>query len=589
MRQGLRNNLTTLLCGCRCTCQSPVVLQSSKRFRLPESSKLKARYSTAAAESGTLHDATPQASTSNPSLNGRPFRLAVVGSGPAGFYAASRVLSSEGSENAQVDMFEELPVPFGLVRYGVAPDHPEVKNCIHKFEETAEDKRFRYFGNVRIGTPLEPEPKQYDTGAVRASVHHALSLPLSFLKPYYDAILFTYGASYDRSLGPGVRNDDAPNLLHTLSARSFVHWYNGHPHSPFHQQGKEMGLDALTNATIIGQGNVALDCARILLSGREPPTINRLKKTDTPESVLEALSRSTIKHVDVVGRRGPLQFAGTTKELRELVNLDPKHAQFIMSSDDAALVKEASQTLESFTSQGGKTESARMKKRLLQLMQKAKADEKFAKGDTKTWSLSFCKSPVAIEGSEENGTAGPVKSVTFEQNDLLPASNAVLPSNDLVDPTSFVARGTGLTVSRPTDLLLKSVGYRSGGIEGLPFDQRRGVVKNVEGRVQDDSGDIIPGLYVSGWLARGPNGVIATTMYDAFQTAETIITDAAAASSTKSLPDLPRLPDAGFGNKQVVSWSDWKAIDAEERRRGKALGKEREKFVRVDDMLKVVQ
>jgi adrenodoxin-NADP+ reductase len=348
----------------------------------------------------------------------------------------------------------------------------------------AEDRRFRYFGNVRIGKPLESN--EYATGAIRGSIDHPLSIPLSFLRPYYHAILLTYGASYDRSLGPGVRNDDAPNLLHTLSARSFVHWYNGHPHSPFHEQGKQMGLDSLSAATIIGQGNVALDCARILLSGREPPTIDRLKQTDTPESVLEALSRSSIQHVDVVGRRGPLQFAGTTKELRELVNLDPKHAQFVMSSDDIEAVEDAALTLDTFTSQGGKTESARMKKRLLQLMQKAKDSSSMTKSNNKTWSLSFCKSPVAIEGSRGDGSSGPVKSVTFEQNDLVPASNVVVPSNEMVDPTSYTARGTGQTVSQPTDLLLKSVGYRSGGIEGLPFDNRRGVVRNLDGRVHDE-------------------------------------------------------------------------------------------------------
>lgn len=344
---------------------------------------------------------------------------------------------------------------------------------------------------MRIGKPVEHQHHQFAIGAVRSDLEHPLSLPLSFLRPYYHAILFTYGASYDRSLGPGVRNDDAPNLLHTLSARSFVHWYNGHPHSPFHEQGKQMGLEDLHDATIIGQGNVALDCARILLSGRDPPTVDRLKKTDTPESVLEALSRSSIRHVDVAGRRGPLQFAGTTKELRELVNLDPKHAQFVMSEDDIEAVADASSTLETFTSQGGKTESARMKKRLLQLMQKAKKSSATPNSSGKTWSLSFCKSPVAIEGSENDGSSGPLKSVTFEENDLVPASNAVVPSNTMLDPTSFTARGTGETFKQSTDLLLKSVGYRSGGIEGLPFDNRRGTVRNIEGRVHDEHHQIV--------------------------------------------------------------------------------------------------
>jgi adrenodoxin-NADP+ reductase len=363
------------------------------------------------------------------------------------------------------------------------------QNCIHKFEETAQDSRFRYFGNVQIGKPESPDPHHASAvGALQTPMRHALSIPLSFLRPYYNSILFTYGASYDRSLGPSVGNDDAPHLLHSLSARSFVHWYNGHPYSPFHQEQKEMSLESLRSATIIGQGNVALDCARVLLSGRDPPTIERLRQTDTPESVLEALSRSSIEHVDIVGRRGPLQFAGTTKEVRELVNLDPEHAQFIMSAEDKVAISDAVAALEAFTAQGGKTDSARMKKRLLQLMLKAKQSEpnSSASSTGKSWSLSFCKSPIAIEGTSADGTAGRVKSVTFEHTDLQPASNAVVPSNEAIDPTSFVARGTGLTSSQPTDLLLKSVGYRSVGIEGLPFDSRRGIVRNKGGRVCDE-------------------------------------------------------------------------------------------------------
>lgn len=251
-----------------------------------------------------------------------------------------------------------------------------------------------------------------------------------------------------------------------------------------------MNLAGLKYTTIIGQGNVALDCARILLSGKNPPTVDRLSKTDTPESVLAALSESTMQHVDIVGRRGPLQFAGTTKEVRELVNLDADHVSFSMSSEDHTAVSDGIQALDAFTAQGGKAENARMRKRLLQLMQKAKDDAKTeAKG--KSWSLSFCKSPIAIEGGQDGGRSGPVRSVTFEHNELQPSSMTTLPSNELRDPTSFQARGTGQTSTQPTDLLLKSVGYRSVGIEGLPFDNRRGVVRNEEGRVVDEDGGTV--------------------------------------------------------------------------------------------------
>ena len=315
---------------------------------------------------------------------------------------------------------------------------------------------------------------------------HALSIPLAFLRPYYHSILFTYGASFDRSLGPAVANDGSESLVNVLSARSFVHWYNGHPHSPFHLGEQALDLSKLYRADIIGQGNVALDCARILLSGAHAPTIDRLAKTDTPESVLAELSRSNIQKIDIVGRRGPLQFAGTTKEMRELITLDPTNACFTMSAEDRALVDTAVEELETYTSEGGQMENARMKKRLLGLMQQAKTSSSpsmHGQGQ-KEWSLSFCKSPVALEA--QNGQSeGPLKSIKYELNDLVSASTSTLPSNGLVDPAACVARGTGQTVRQETDFLLKSVGYRSIGIEGLPFDARKGIVRNQLGRVQN--------------------------------------------------------------------------------------------------------
>jgi adrenodoxin-NADP+ reductase len=211
----------------------------------------------------------PKARNHAPADSSRPFRLAIIGSGPAGFYTASKVMREHSA--ARIDMYEHLPVPYGLVRYGVAPDHPEVKNCQERFEEVAELPNFDFIGNINVG---------YD-------------LPLESLKPHYDAVLFAYGASKDRELGiPGEALDGV------YSARAFVGWYNGFPGYSHLKPKLAGGIDAV----IIGQGNVALDVARVLLSD-----VDKLRKTDMPEYALEALSRSRISQVHAVGRRGPLQ------------------------------------------------------------------------------------------------------------------------------------------------------------------------------------------------------------------------------------------------------------------------------------------
>ena len=315
---------------------------------------------------------------------------------------------------------------------------------------------------------------------------HALSVPLAFLRPYYDAMLFTYGASDDRSLGAAVHNDDAPDLDNVLTARSFVHWYNGHPHSPLHRGLQNLDLSKLRKADIIGQGNVALDCARILLSGGTFTDVNRLAKTDVPEPVLAELSRSRINEVDVVGRRGPLQFAGTTKEVRELVSLG-SNVSFNMDEEDSTSVASALRDLEVFGREGGVMENSRMKKRLLGLMQKGKLPHGKPAEGQKAWSLKFCRSPVGLYGADGSAT-GPVKMVHYEMNDLQPVSTSTLPSGPGADPSALVAHGTGETVKVPTDLVLKSVGYRSVGVPGLPFDTRKGIVRNEHGRITEPDG-----------------------------------------------------------------------------------------------------
>ncbi|GAA5882398.1 hypothetical protein JCM3774_004297 [Rhodotorula dairenensis] len=517
----------------------------------------------------------------------RHLRVGIVGGGPAGFYAASRLLSLAGSENTRVDLFELLPTPFGLARFGVAPDHPEVKNCEHKFEETARDPRFRFFGNVQVAGSVPSSPD----GALSVPNTHpsalAATVPLDALREHYDAVLLTYGASLDRPLG--IPGEDT--LLNVLSARKFVNWYNGHP---YHSSllAPLVDLSQLEHATIIGQGNVALDVARILLKD-----VDALREYDVPEPVLAELARSRIRRVDIVGRRGPLQLAATTKELREMLNLPG-----VGFETDAALLDQAARDVAAHP----KMDGARAKKRALGLLQ---GGSKTAVADSRrSWSLDFLKSPVELLPTADKLSAAPsplegvltsqrVGAVRYVENELVPPAPSSSSSTE--DPSGFVASGTSTETVRPTSIVFKSVGYRSIGLPGLPFDEKRGLIPNDSGRVLAANPDgfdsaraePIPGLYTSGWLARGPTGVIATTMFDAFATADVIAADLAALPDGKekrSSAGTEFLIERYRGGKQVVRWEDWERIDRVERERGKASGKLREKITSVEEMLNVV-
>lgn len=362
-----------------------------------------------------------------------------------------------------------------------------MQNCEHKFEATARDPRFRFFGNVQVTGDA-------DKTAPAASVPaYPVQIPLSSLSPHYDAIILTYGASLDRPLG--VPGEDS--LANVLSARSFVNWYNGHPYHA-HALAPLLDLSKIEHVTLIGQGNVALDCARLLLK-----PVDLLKEFDVPEYALAELSRSRVRRVDVVGRRGPLQLACTTKELRELMNVPGVGFEV-----DAALVAEAQAVVAAHPDM----ESARMRKRALGLLQ---AGSKTKLPDSrKSWSLDFLRSPLELLGSPaspaapttppssllvdapgslpslpnmDSAAARPrVRSISYSFNELVPPRGEAA-----ADPLGLQARETGRTEVRGTDLVLKSVGYRSVGLAGLPFDEKKGVVKNVEGRVVDNQGDVV--------------------------------------------------------------------------------------------------
>lgn len=469
--------------------------------------------------------------------------MCIVGSGPAGFYTAQHLLKM--TKNVSVDIVEKLPVPFGLVRYGVAPDHPEVKNVINSFTAVANDKRCRYFGNLNTGSDVT----------------------LAELLRHYHAVVLAYGAEGNKQLNiPGESSSGV------MSASDFVGWYNGLP--------KNASLWPNLNcetAVVLGHGNVALDVARMLLT-----PIQFLEKTDIATHALDALRQSKIKRVVVAGRRGPLQVAFTIKELREMIRL-PGSRPLLKSSDFTGIPEMIGQV-------------PRQRKRLIELMCKTALEDPGEKETARRqaaqreWTLKFLHSPVEFHTRTVQGIEC-LEAVKFELNSL-DGDRAV---------------GTGHMVSIPCGLAIKSVGYQSIRVDpDIPFDSNRGVIPNVFGRViiplNSDSNltsflpkcpktiygsqTIIPGLYCSGWIKTGPVGVILTTVNDALETAKSISEDINKGVLQRHLNGnrtdlLERL------HKKLVTFSDWTKIDQYEISRGKNPGKPREKITTVDKMLDV--
>ncbi|KAF8943762.1 NADPH-adrenodoxin reductase [Haplosporangium gracile] len=479
----------------------------------------------------TLRDASTE-----PAAPTRPFKVAVIGSGPGGFYAAHRILKHV--PQSSIDMFEALPVPHGLVRFGVAPDHPEVKNVMHTFDEVAENPNFTFIGNTSVGTYVTPGSKKAD-------------LEISDLRPHYDAILLAYGAHEDRLLG--VPNEQT--LKGVMAARSFVGFYNGLPC----EQDLEVDLSKAETAVVIGQGNVALDVARILLTPLE-----ELKKTDLTERMSKILEKSRIKHVHIVGRRGPLEVAFTAKELREMLQL-PDTTFHMDQGLLASEMERAGKTLD------------RPRKRLMGLLEKGIKESK--PDQPKSWSLQFLRSPLGFSGDSDNQ----LKAIELGIN-RLEGENS-----------NRKAVATGEKETLACDLAFRSIGYKSVGIQGIPFDERKGVVPNMDGKVVDAEQNIVPGFYASGWLKRGPIGVIATTMADAYQTVDTIILDwnsgqpmlnnDGSSKEGSSKPVLELLKSKGH---KTVSYKDWKKIEQKEFELGAKVGKPREKFLTIEEMLREV-
>ncbi|GAA5531644.1 FAD-dependent oxidoreductase [Deinococcus aluminii] len=440
----------------------------------------------------------------------RPLRVAVIGSGPSGVFATEALLK-QAEVPVQVDVFDRLPTPYGLVRYGVAPDHLTIKSVTKGFEKTLSDPRVRFLGNVEFGTDLT-----YDEA-----------------RAHYDALIYTVGASSDRRLGiPGE------DLKGSMSATEFVAWYNGHPDAA----AREMVLNA-TGVAVVGVGNVALDVSRILVK-----TVEELQGSDIAAHALTALERSPVQDVWVLGRRGPLQAKFTTKELREFGELsgaDPivKPEEIAVSEAEEAQVSDnvVRKNLEVLRDFAGRTPG----------------------GKTRRIHLRFLVSPVEILDDGQGNVSG----LKVEKNRLDEQGNAV---------------GTGEYETLPVQMVLRSVGYKGVGLPGVPFDEKRGVIPNVEGRVEGRAGE-----YTAGWIKRGPSGVIGTNRKDAVDTVAHLIKDAQAGTLPTASQPTRAAVDALLKSRgvDVYSFEDWQTLDAHELAQGQAQGRPRAKVVHKHEML----
>ena len=461
-----------------------------------------------------------------------PLRVAIVGSGPAGFYAAESLLKTEHA--VEVDMFDRLPTPFGLVRAGVAPDHPKIKNVIRRYEKTAASEGFRFFGNVEVGRDVTVEE----------------------LEQRYHAALYAYGTATDRQLG--IPGEELPG---SHAATEFVNWYNAHPDFADH----EFDL-SVKRAVVIGNGNVAADVTRMLVLPRV-----ELDVTDTADHAIEALAESGIEEVVVLGRRGPAQAAFTNPEVRELgeltdadividpseVELDPASREYIESEDCEPTHR---RNVEIFT----------------------EFSQRPREGKPKRVVMRFCTSPIEIRGADR------VESIVVGRNELY-----------VDEGGSIRARDTGEREEIACGLVLRSIGYKGIGLDGLPFDARRGLIPNDAGRVTDpdSGGEQVHGHYAVGWIKRGPSGVIGTNKKDAQDTVDSLFEDLEAGS----IPDRPLLDsDTPAGEAEDVAdivsllaerggdhvtYLGWQAIDQAEIEAGEPHGRPRIKFCRIEEML----
>ncbi len=452
-------------------------------------------------------------------------RVAVIGAGPAGFYTTEQLLGA----GAAVDLFDALPTPFGLVRAGVAPDHPKIKSVIRVYEKTAAHERFRFFGGVELGSEVQRED----------------------LLERYHAVVYAVGTARDNRLG--IPGEDRPG---SIPATDFVGWYNGHPQFAEHE------FDLSTSrAVVVGNGNVAIDVARMLVLDPE-----EIAPTDTANHAIDALRAAQVKDVVILGRRGPAQAAFTNPELRELGEL--ARADVYVNPSEMELDQHSAAWLAS-------EQASTTTRRNVDILNDFAARE--PGGKSHRIELRFLRSPIELIGEEENQ---PVRGLRIMRNRIEP------------DPGGRLrAVSTGEEEVIECGLVVRSIGYRGHPLPGVPFDERLGLIRNDGGRVTGDDGAPLTGEYAVGWIKRGPSGVIGTNKKDAADTVAKLLQDA----ETGRLREPPQADAASVQPwlaarvPGLVTWEGWRSIDTHEQGLGAPLGRPRVKVVTIPEMLAIAE
>ena len=444
-----------------------------------------------------------------------PARIAVIGSGPAGIYASDLLIKSD--LDVTVDLFEKMPAPFGLIRYGVAPDHPRIKGIVRSLHNIMERDEIRFLGNIEIGRDITVDE----------------------LRDYYDAIVFATGATADKSIGiPGEELDG------NFGAGEFVGFYDGNPNFK-----RDWDLSA-ESVAVVGVGNVSLDVSRILAK-----TADELLVTEIPDNVYQSLKNNRAKEIHVFGRRGPAQAKYTPKELKELdesptieVIVDPEDIDYDEASEAARREAKSTdlvcQTLESYA-----------------MREPGEAPHKLY--------IHFFESPVEILGTD-----GKVSAIKTERTELDGNGNV---------------RGTGEFTEWPVQAVYRAVGYHPQDVTGVPFDEKKAVMPNDGGHVLDGvDGAKIPGLYTTGWIKRGPVGLIGNTKSDAKDTTGMLVEDYLAGelelATKRDLNDIIELLESR--DIAFTTWEGWGRLNAAEEAAGQPHGRERIKIVEWDDMVR---
>ena len=455
----------------------------------------------------------------------QPIRVAIVGAGPAGFYAADHLFKQKNL-TIQVDLFDRLPTPFGLVRGGVAPDHQKIKSVTAIYDKTARNPGFRFFGNVTFGSDLT----------------------LTDLQQHYNAVIFSVGTQTDKRLG--IPGEDLPG---SHAATEFVGWYNGHPDY------RHLQFDlSQERVAVIGVGNVAMDVARILARSQA-----ELDATDIAPYAQAALAESKIREIYILGRRGPVQAAFSNPEIKELGEMED--ADIHVDPEDVVLDPASAAYLAS-------PQADRAEVRNVEILTQYSTEP--LEGKPKQLIVRFLVSPLEIVGTDR------VEGLKIVRNEMVQD-----------DKGEIRPRATDRTEILPVGLVFRSVGYYGVALPDVPFDDKKGIIPNAQGRVLTQSGgDVIVGEYVAGWIKRGPSGVIGTNKQDAVETANLVLADFQAGQMW--LPDAPQ-PDAVVAllrerGVRVVTYADWQRLNDLEVANAEGTARPRVKFTEIDEMLKAL-